>query len=93
MMNTVHLRNILLEFTTFKCSTIHNTNAFFLKTPFTDIACGVLSLSHFVIPEADADVSETSAVLIFYGRMISKTLRLYETKGAVTQKITTYTFR
>ena len=38
-----------------------------------------------------------SAVLIFYAenkrRMISKPLTIYETKGAVTQKITTYTFR
>jgi hypothetical protein len=88
----------LLEFTIrFEYIIIHNTNAFFRKTSFTDIACGVLSLSHPVIPGADVDVSEMSAVLIFYvenrGRMISKTLTIYETKGAVTQKITIYTFR
>jgi len=91
MMITVHFRNILLEFTSFKCITIHNTNAFFLKTSFTDIACGV-GLSHPVIPEVAVDVSEISAVLTFYvenrGRMITKTLTIYETKSAVTQKIT-----
>jgi len=95
-MITVHLRNILLEFASFKCITINNTNAFFLKTSFTDMAL-VSSVYHTVIPEADVDVSELSAVLIFYveirGRMISITLTIYETKGAVTQKITTYTFR
>jgi len=49
-----------------------------------------------VVPEADVDVSEMSAVFNFYvenrDRMISKTLKNYETKGAVTQTITTYTF-
>lgn len=49
-----------------------------------------------MVPEADVDVSEMSAVFNFYlenrDRMISKTLTIYETKGAVTHKITTYTF-